>query len=152
MKPDHVHFKHLYNEQEYHIVIDDESVKNRRSTFINDIPKGPGRILNSRLTDKPFTINEPNMVVTYTIDGIGPGEHFTGGYSEDYEIKEGDTTISGWGRIVSVVFDNVDVTKFYRYIGSDFDRLKRLLNNNAKQKIYSISKNFGISSINMTIS
>lgn len=156
MEPDHVHFKHQYNEQEdddtemFTIDFDPEAEERRKNDFLNGIPDGPGRVLNTKFKGKSFKYTEGPLVVDYTIDAIGPGDDFGGGTSEEFEIPQGTTEIGGWGYINKVLFKDNDVTEFNRYIDRYKDSIiKNNLSRDANKEVYKIAKNFGIRHVNI---
>ena len=156
MEPDHVHFKHQYNEQEddetqfITINIDPEAEERQKNDFLNGIPDGPGRVLNTKFKGKTFKYTEGPLVVEYIIDGIGPGDDFGGGTSKEFGIPQGTTEIGGWGYINKVLFKDNDVTEFNRYIDRYKDSIiKNNLSRDANKEVYKIAKNFGIRHVNI---
>jgi len=155
MEPDHVHFKHQYNEQdeiEYvSFDFDPESEEKQKNDFLNAIPNGPGRVLNTRFKGKPFKYTEGPLTVEYTIDGIGPGIDFSGGAPKDFGIPQGTTEIGGWGYVNKVLFKDNDVTEFNRYIDRYRDSvIKNNVSRAANKEVYKIAKNFGITNVDIT--
>lgn len=157
MEPDHVHFKHQYNEQEdddtqfITIKIDPEAEERQKNEFLNAIPDGPGRVLNTKFKNKPLKYTEGPLTVEYTVDGIGPGTDFSGGGPKDFGIPQGTTEIGGWGYINKVLFNNNDVTEFNRYIDRYKDSVvKNILSRAANKEVYKLAKNFGIRNVNIT--
>lgn len=157
MEPDHVHFKHQYNEQEddetqfITINIDPEAEERQKNEFLNAIPDGPGRVLNTKFKNKPLKYTEGPLTVEYTVDGIGPGTDFSGGGPKDFGIPQGTTEIGGWGYINKVLFNNNDVTEFNRYIDRYRDSvIKSTVSRAANKEVYKLAKNFGIRNVNIT--
>ena len=157
MEPDHVHFKHQYNEQEddetqfITINIDPEAEERQKNEFLNAIPDGPGRVLNTKFKNKPLKYTEGPLTVEYTVDGIGPGTDFSGGGPKDFGIPQGTTEIGGWGYINKVLFNNNDVTEFNRYIDRYRDSvIKSTVSRAASKEVYKLAKNFGIRNVNIT--
>ena len=157
MEPDHVHFKHQYNEQEDNdtqfitIKIDPEAEERQKNEFLNAIPDGPGRVLNTKFKNKPLKYTEGPLTVEYTVDGIGPGTDFSGGGPKDFGIPQGTTEIGGWGYINKVLFKDNDVTEFNRYIDRYRDSVvKNVLSRAASKEVYKLAKNFGIRNVNIT--
>lgn len=157
MEPDHVHFKHQYNEQEdddtqfITIKIDPEAEERQKNEFLNAIPDGPGRVLNTKFKNKPLKYTEGPLTVEYTVDGIGPGTDFSGGGPKDFGIPQGTTEIGGWGYINKVLFNNNDVTEFNRYIDRYRDSvIKSTVSRAANKEVYKLAKNFGIRNVNIT--
>ena len=157
MEPDHVHFKHQYNEQEdddtqfITIKIDPEAEERQKNEFLNAIPDGPGRVLNTKFKNKPLKYTEGPLTVEYTVDGIGPGTDFSGGGPKDFGIPQGTTEIGGWGYINKVLFKDNDVTEFNRYIDRYRDSvIKSTVSRAANKEVYKLAKNFGIRNVNIT--
>ena len=157
MEPDHVHFKHQYNEQEddetqfITFKIDPEAEERQKNEFLNAIPDGPGRVLNTKFKDKPLKYTEGPLTVEYTVDGIGPGTDFSGGGPKDFGIPQGTTEIGGWGYINKVLFKDNDVTEFNRYIDRYRDSvIKSTVSRAANKEVYKLAKNFGIRNVNIT--
>ena len=157
MEPDHVHFKHQYNEQEddetqfITINIDPEAEERQKNEFLNAIPDGPGRVLNTKFKNKPLKYTEGPLTVEYTVDGIGPGTDFSGGGPKDFGIPQGTTEIGGWGYINKVLFKDNDVTEFNRYIDRYRDSvIKSTVSRAASKEVYKLAKNFGIRNVNIT--
>lgn len=157
MEPDHVHFKHQYNEQEdddtqfITFKIDPEAEERQKKDFLNAIPDGPGRVLNTKFKNKPLKYTEGPLTVEYTVDGIGPGTDFSGGGPKDFGIPQGTTEIGGWGYINKVLFNNNDVTEFNRYIDRYRDSvIKSTVSRAANKEVYKLAKNFGIRNVNIT--
>lgn len=159
MEPDHVHFKNQYNEQEdedgesFTINFHPDDEEKRNNDFLNSIPDGPGKVLNTKFKGKTLKYTEGPLVVEYTIEGIGPGEDFGGGTAEEFGISQGTTEIGGWAYINKVLFKNNDVTEFNRYL-EKYKRspIKDNLSRDANIEVYKVAKNFGIEHINIRFS
>lgn len=135
VEPDHVTFKHEYNEE---IVIFQDGDTEKESDKVEPI-----RILRQKLLNKPFELNMGTggeTLVQYVIKGLGYGKK-PELFWERHPDKE---YVSGSVKILKVTYRGQDVTQLLLDVTNSGAGVKNEVKNEVWTKVNNLSKHFGI--------
>lgn len=138
VEPDHVTFKHEYNEDIVILDDDDESTKDNKKDE-------PIKILKAKLVGKPFQLTmgvDDQTTVEYQIKDLALGKNYPSFFTRKEDMDE--KYVSGLIEIQKVLYRGQDVTELVKNITNSGGAVKNEVKDNVWLKVQKLSKHFDL--------